>query len=63
MSSEQVQRFERNHIDCVGQYVGPDLPGFPYSPGEIIHANCIASAARAYYYALADAKDRERVSA
>lgn len=60
---EYVEKFERKYVDCVGQYIGPDLPGFPYSPGEIIHVNCLASAAVAFKYAKADALDRVRVSA
>ena len=56
--SEYAEKFERKYIDCFGRYIGPNLPGFPYEHGEIIHANCIASAAAAFKYAKADAKDR-----
>lgn len=62
IQSDYREKFERKHVGCVGQYIGPDLPGFPYEPGDIIHVSCMDSAAAAFRYALADAKDRARVA-
>jgi hypothetical protein len=57
-NQDYAEKFERKHIDCLGRYIGPNLPSFPYEPGEIIHVNCIESAAAAHRYAMADAKDQ-----
>jgi len=61
--ADYAEKFERKYMDCFGRYVGPELPGLPYEYGEIIHVNCIDSAAAAFRYAKLEAKDRERVSA
>ena len=56
-----VQRFERRHIDCMLTYQGPELPGFPYSRGERIHAQDIKYAAYAYVSAKREQRDREQI--
>jgi len=62
-ASLYAEKWERKHINCIGQYVGPYLPGFNWLPGEIIHVCEIPMAAATYRYAVMDQRDRVMVSA
>ena len=54
-----VETFRENHIDCFERYHGPDLPGLPYSPGDVIQEKRWKEAARLYVLAILSQRDRE----